>query len=247
MILELDCGNSFIKWRVLNGNISVCGGVADTNAALVSAVLAHAALRVRHCRLVSVRSDDETAALIAILETSFGVEVLSAQPARAVAGVRNGYEDFERLGLDRWLALLGGFELAKGACLILDFGTAVTSDFVAADGAHIGGFICPGLPLMRSQLRTHTRRIRYDNVLAEQALHSCTPGRSTAEAVERGCLLMLRGFVMTQLQLAHEYWGDDLVVFLTGGDAGLVADVVPEAKLVQDLVFVGLAVACPIA
>ena len=247
MILELDCGNSFIKWRVLNGNISVCGGVADTNAALVSAVLAHAALRVRHCRLVSVRSDDETAALIAILETSFGVEVLSAQPARAVAGVRNGYEDFERLGLDRWLALLGGFELAKGACLILDFGTAVTSDFVAADGAHMGGFICPGLPLMRSQLRTHTRRIRYDNVLAEQALHSCTPGRSTAEAVERGCLLMLRGFVMTQLQLAHEYWGDDLVVFLTGGDAGLVADVVPEAKLVQDLVFVGLAVACPIA
>ncbi len=247
MILELDCGNSFIKWRVLNGNISVCGGVADTNAALVSAVLAHAALRVRHCRLVSVRSDDETAALIAMLETSFGVEVLSAQPARAVAGVRNGYEDFERLGLDRWLALLGGFELAKGACLILDFGTAVTSDFVAADGAHIGGFICPGLPLMRSQLRTHTRRIRYDNVLAEQALHSCTPGRSTAEAVERGCLLMLRGFVMTQLQLAHEYWGDDLVVFLTGGDAGLVADVVPEAKLVQDLVFVGLAVACPIA
>ena len=247
MILELDCGNSFIKWRVLNGNISVCGGVADTNAALVSAVLAHAALRVRHCRLVSVRSDDETAALIAILETSFGVEVLSAQPARAVAGVRNGYEDFERLGLDRWLALLGGFELAKGACLILDFGTAVTSDFVAADGAHMGGFICPGFPLMRSQLRTHTRRIRYDNVLAEQALHSCTPGRSTAEAVERGCLLMLRGFVMTQLQLAHEYWGDDLVVFLTGGDAGLVADVVPEAKLVQDLVFVGLAVACPIA
>lgn len=247
MILELDCGNSFIKWRVLNGNVSVCGGVADSNAALVSAVSAQAGLGMRGCRLVSVRSDEETADLISILETSFGLEVFSAQPARAVAGVRNGYDDFERLGLDRWLALLGGFELAKGACLILDFGTAVTSDFVAADGAHLGGFICPGFPLMRSQLRTHTRRIRYDNVLAEQALHSCTPGRSTAEAVERGCLLMLRGFVITQLQLAHQYWGDDFVVFLTGGDAGLVADVVPDAKLVQDLVFVGLAVACPMA
>lgn len=247
MILELDCGNSFIKWRVLSGNVSICGGVADSNAALVSAVSAHAGLGMRGCRLVSVRSDEETADLISILETSFGLEVFSAQPARAVAGVRNGYDDFERLGLDRWLALLGGFELAKGACLILDFGTAVTSDFVAADGAHLGGFICPGLPLMRSQLRTHTRRIRYDNVLAEQALHSCTPGRSTAEAVERGCLLMLRGFVITQLQLAHEYWGDDFVVFLTGGDAGFVADVVPDAKLVQDLVFVGLAVACPMA
>lgn len=247
MILELDCGNSFIKWRVLSDNAPVCGGVVDTNAALVSAILSHAALRVRRCRLVSVRSDAETADLIAMLETSFGVEVLSAQPARAVAGVRNGYEDFERLGLDRWLALLGGFKLAKRACLILDFGTAVTSDFVAADGAHLGGFICPGFPLLRSQLGTHTRRIRYDNVLAEQALHSCAPGRSTAEAVERGCLLMLRGFVMTQLQMAHEYFGSGFVVFLTGGDASLVADVVPDAKLVQDLVFVGLAVACPIA
>lgn len=247
MILELDCGNSFIKWRVLSGDASVCGGIADTNAALISAILGHTALKVRCCRLVSVRSDAETADLIAILETSFGVEVLSAKPARAVAGVTNGYEDFERLGLDRWLALLGGFKLAKGACLILDFGTAVTSDFVAADGAHLGGFICPGFPLLRSQLRTHTRRIRYDNVLAEQALRSYAPGRSTAEAVERGCLLMLRGFVMTQLQMAHEYFGGDFVVFLTGGDASLVADVVPDAKLVQDLVFVGLAVACPIA
>ena len=247
MILELDCGNSFIKWRVLDRNVSVCGGVADTNTALISAVSAHTALRVRYCRLVSVRSDKETADLIATLEASFGVVVLSAQPARTVAGVKNGYEDFERLGLDRWLALLGGFELAKGACLILDFGTAVTSDFVSADGAHLGGFICPGFPLMRDQLRTHTRRIRYDNVLAEQALNSSTPGRSTAEAVERGCLLMLRGFVMTQLQLAHEYWGGDFVVFLTGGDACLVADVVPDARLVHDLVFVGLAVACPIA
>lgn len=247
MILELDCGNSFIKWRVLDRNVSVCGGVADTNTALISAVSAHTALRVRYCRLVSVRSDKETADLIATLEASFGVVVLSAQPARTVAGVKNGYEDFERLGLDRWLALLGGFELAKGACLILDFGTAVTSDFVSADGAHLGGFICPGFPLMRDQLRTHTRRIRYDNVLAEQALNSSTPGRSTAEAVERGCLLMLRGFVMTQLQLAHEYWGDDFVVFLTGGDACLVADVVPDARLVHDLVFVGLSVACPIA
>ena len=57
---------------------------------------------------------------------------------------------------------------------------------------------------------------------------------------------MLRGFVMTQLQMVHEYFGDNFVVFLTGGDASLVADVVPDAKLVQDLVFVGLAVACPI-
>ena len=57
---------------------------------------------------------------------------------------------------------------------------------------------------------------------------------------------MLRGFALTQLELARSYWGDDFTVFLTGGDAGLVADDVPGARLVPDLVFVGLAMACPL-
>jgi len=112
--------------------------------------------------------------------------------------------------------------------------------------AEIRGFICPGMPLMRGQLRTHTRRIRYDDAAAEEAHSSFAPGRSTAEAVERGCALMLRGFAVSQLELAHQHWGDDFVVFVTGGDAELVKGVTPGARLVPDLVFVGLALACPL-
>lgn len=245
MILEVDCGNSFIKWRALDGGIAVGAGVVDSDADLIAAVFAVPALHITHCRLVSVRSEDETSSLVASLSLAFNVEVVSAKSARVVAGVSNGYEEFARLGLDRWLALVGGFELAKGACLVLDFGTAVTADFVASDGQHLGGFICPGMPLMRDQLRTHTRRIRYDDLSAEQALLQRVPGRTTVEAVERGCLLMMRGFVLTQLELAREYWGQEFEVFLTGGDASLVRDMVPDACLVKDLVFVGLAVACP--
>lgn len=100
---------------------------------------------------------------------------------------------------------------------------------------------------MRNQLRTHTRRIRYDDLSAERALVNLLPGRTTVEAVERGCSLMLRGFVLTQLELARGYWGDDFVVFLTGGDADLVSGVVPQGRVVPDLVFVGLAMACPLS
>ncbi|WP_202210236.1 pantothenate kinase [Pseudomonas paraversuta] len=245
MILELDCGNSFIKWRVLDGGKVAGGGVVDSDIGLIASVRAVPALNVVQCRLVSVRTDEETASLVAGIASAFGVGVACAMPARSVSGVSNGYEDFSRLGLDRWLALVGGYELAKGACLVLDFGTAVTADFVAPDGSHLGGFICPGMPLMRDQLRTHTRRIRYDDFSAEQALLLRAPGRTTAEAVERGCLLMMRGFVLTQLELARDYWGQEFEVFLTGGDASLVSDMVPGARLVPDLVFVGLAVACP--
>ncbi|WP_422678957.1 type III pantothenate kinase, partial [Citrobacter cronae] len=135
--------------------------------------------------MVSVRSEEETTALCALLQQAFAIAVRVAQPAQEMAGVRNGYEDFQRLGMDRWLGALGAFHLAKGACLVIDFGTAAKADFVAADGEHLGGYICPGMPLMRSQLRTHTRRIRYDDASAERALNSLGPGRSTVEAVER--------------------------------------------------------------
>ena len=202
---------------------------------------------LRKCRVVSVRTAEETDALIAIIEREFGISVVCAKPAREMSGVKNGYEEYERLGLDRWLAMLGGFHLASGgACLVLDFGTAVTADFIAAGGEHLGGFICPGMPLMRNQLRTHTRKIRYDDAAAERALERLLPGHTTVEAVERGCTLMLRGFVLTQLELARSYWGDDFTVFLTGGDADLVSAAVPQARIVPDLVFVGLAMACPL-
>lgn len=245
MILELDCGNSFIKWRVLGDGRVVSAGIVDADVSLIGAVSGCKDAVITRCRLVSVRTDDETSGLVRAIEAAFKVEVVCAKPSKLVGGVSNGYEEFDRLGLDRWLALVGAFELAKGACLILDFGTAVTADFVNSDGRHRGGFICPGMPLMRDQLRTHTRRIRYDSSSAEQALLELAPGRTTVEAVERGCLLMMRGFVLTQVELAREYWGQNYTVYLTGGDAGLVRDVVPDARLVPNLVFVGLAVACP--
>ena len=57
---------------------------------------------------------------------------------------------------------------------------------------------------------------------------------------------MLHGFVLTQLEQARALWGEDFTVFVTGGDAGLVHKVVPQARIVPDLVFVGLAMACPL-
>lgn len=249
MILELDCGNSFIKWRVISvdGSQRLSAGVVDSDSALFESLASASGLQLSHCRLVSVRSDAETEQLVERLHERFGVQVICAQSASQIGAVRNGYEDYRRLGLDRWLAVLGAYHLGQRACLVVDLGTAVTADFISADGVHQGGFICPGLPLMRDQLSTHTRRIRYDRQVALAALQELEPGRSTAEAVERGCVLMLRGFVAEQLLQAQARFPEGFEIFLTGGDADLVRDVVPGAQVVTDLVFVGLAIACPLS
>jgi type III pantothenate kinase len=249
MILELDCGNTLIKWRVLAGpgEPPAGEGIVATPAELVAVLDASVDDKLHWCRLVSVRSDEETHQLLEELKARHDVRILQAAATELCAGVSNGYRDYRRLGLDRWLAILGGYELAGKACLVLDLGTAITADLVDADGRHLGGYICPGLPLMREELRTHTRRIRYDDAEAGQALGELLPGRSTAEAVERGCLLMLRGFVREQCLEAAKLLGEDFEVFLTGGDAGLVLDVWPGVRHRADLVFVGLALACPVA
>jgi type III pantothenate kinase len=248
MILELDCGNSFIKWRVVSSNCGtiVAGGVVESFEGLLGVLAEIKGLKLRHSRLVSVRSADETQKLTETIMQAFGVQTVCAGSAQMLGGVVNGYQDFERLGLDRWLALVGAYTIASSRCVVLDLGTAITSDFVDESGQHLGGYICPGMPLMRGQLRTHTRRIRYDDAAAQQAQSVLSPGKSTAEAVERGCALMIRGFAVAQLQVARQYLGDDFVVFVTGGDADLVADVLPDARIVPDLVFVGLALACPL-
>lgn len=247
MILELDCGNSFIKWRVIDSSGAIqAGGVVGSDEELLTHLSEAPSLRPLQCRLVSVRTEDETERLAASLRRQCGIEAKVAQPARIQGGVANGYEAFERLGMDRWVAILAAFKLADRACVVIDLGTAVTSDFISGEGEHLGGFICPGLQLMRGQLRTHTRRIRYDDYSADQAKATLLPGRSTVEAVERGCVLMLRGFVSTQLDHASAYWGADYSLFLTGGDAALVSDAFPQAHIVPDLVFQGLAIACPL-
>lgn len=248
MILELDCGNSFIKWRVLASDAVqvVAGGVVGSDEELMLALEA-TSVQVVACRLVSVRTDAETELLVERINQRYEVACVSAQPVIELAGVRNGYENYQQLGLDRWLALVGAYLQAGKACLVLDLGTAVTADYVSASGEHLGGFICPGVPLMRNQLRTHTRRIRYGDDVAERAQQHSGPGRTTAEAVERGCSLMLQGFVVTQLELARKYLGDEFVVFLTGGDAALAVDMAPGAVIAPDLVFKGLAAACPLS
>lgn len=244
MILELDCGNSFIKWRLIFKHSVVRVGVASRVEDVLSELLEARIVKVEHCRLVSVRSDVETQEIVDSLSQVLRTTVAQAKSSQHLAGVTNAYRDYQRLGLDRWLAIVGAYNLRGGACMVIDVGTAVTVDLVAANGRHLGGYIAPGMGLLRGQLLSHTRRIQYDAEEAHLALTNTGPGTSTAEAVERGCLLMLRSYIASQLAHAEAHLEKGFVTYLTGGDALLVVDL-PSVSNVPDLVFRGLALACP--
>lgn len=245
MILELDCGNTLIKWRLLDRGGRVRDGDMAPDLVELQQLLGGQEREIHGCRMVSVRSAEETQVIVDQLTSWLKRRPLLARPARQLHGVSNGYADYERLGMDRWLALVAGYALAARACVVIDLGTAVTSDLVDDQGRHLGGFIAPGSKLLRSALLQHTRLIRYEDKASWDLLDP-SPGINTAEAVEGGCGLMLSGFVREQLRVAARLLGEDPAVILTGGDAQALLELLPDsARIVPDLVFRGLALACP--
>ena len=84
-----------------------------------------------------------------------------ARSQAAAAGVRNGYRESWRLGVDRWLGLIGARHEhpGKDLCLV-GLGTAMTIDLLDAAGRHFGGSLVPGPRLMIESLLEHTAGIR---------------------------------------------------------------------------------------
>ena len=68
MILELDCGNSLIKWRVLaESQLVTAQGVVQDSDELLAAVVAESPLSITFVRMVSVRSEEEINQLVDLL------------------------------------------------------------------------------------------------------------------------------------------------------------------------------------
>jgi type III pantothenate kinase len=98
------------------------------------------------------------------------LEVWDVEPrwvvsSAAACGVVNGYEHPTRLGVDRWVALIGARHriLARGAprpILVVMVGTAVTVDALDADGRFLGGLILPGFGLMLRALEMGTAGLK---------------------------------------------------------------------------------------
>ena len=205
-ILDIDMGNTRTKWR--------CG---DNAGALPSPRLPTPANRPARVRVATVLRNES--ALAEQLYERFGVEAEFAHVRREVDGLVCGYRDLARLGVDRWLATLAAWRAARGPLVVVCAGTACTVDFVTADGRHQGGYIAPGLRLLREVLPQRTADIHMCDSAQPDAL---APGVDTPSAVCAGTAAMLVGYVETAIA---EFRGrHEASVFVTGGDADVVLD-----------------------
>ena len=227
--LDIDMGNTRTKWR--------CGGLVGALPSPDLPTLDVAPTRVRVATVL--RNCDGLASAIG---ERYGIEAEFAATAEELAGVRCGYADPRRLGVDRWLAVVAAWRCGEGPVIVVSVGTAATVDFVDADGRHEGGFIAPGLRLLRNSLDRETADVRPNGSLEP----STTPGADTRSAVSGGTFLMLAAFVNAAVGGFADRHGYEAQVFLTGGDANLLPDALAvPVRCEPHLVLDGLAIALP--
>jgi len=217
MILAFDIGNSFAKWGFVQDGTVVGGGrVLHRGRGLVEA-LESIRLERTPQKLVAVNVAGPVAEDVlrswAGRQLKVPVEVVAAAaPARRV---RTAYLEPTKLGVDRWAAVVGGFH-AHGACLIADLGTACTLDAVDRDGLHRGGYIVPGIDLMRAALSADTHAVQVEDVEVAPGVW----GTDTASGVAAGLRRTLASLLADAMA---ELGPDGAQLVLTGGDADRVA------------------------
>lgn len=134
--------------------------------------------------------------------------------------IRIGYSNPSTLGSDRIAAVMGAYAEHPGKnSLIIDAGTAITYDFLSADGVFHGGNIAPGKQMRFKALHEFTDKLPLINEKGETPVTGTHTETAIRGGVMRGIVYEITGYIE---QYKEKY--SDLLVFLTGGDAKLFED-----------------------
>lgn len=146
----------------------------------------------------------------------------------------------ERVGVDRICCAAAAFDTLQQACVVADFGTAITIDLVGDDGMFLGGTISPGLQLSALSLAEHTAALtEIDIHVPEKVL-----GDDTESAIRSGVVYAAVGALREITERYAETLNKWPMLVASGGDAELIAgqsDIID--RVVPDLCLRGLALA----
>ncbi len=234
MLLVVDAGNTNVVFAVHDGSARDAGGwrgtwristdaqrTSDEYAVWLMALLTHCGLR----------KDDISAAVIGTVVPAalyhlrrlcrdwFAVEPLIAR-APLDWGFDIRVDNPAEVGADRLANALAGHQRFGGPLIVLDFGTATTFDVVGADGAYLGGVICPGINLSLGALHQAAARLPRIGIGRPQSVI----GRSTVPAMQSGIYWGYVGMIEGLIARIRAEYGGPMKVVATGGLAPLLAE-----------------------
>ena len=142
--------------------------------------------------------------------------------------IRNGYATPATLGQDRLAAAIGARTLCPDEnLLIIDAGSAITYDFVSAEGEYIGGNIAPGFKMRFTVLQRMTKKLPLVEVEENELipLFGTNTRDAIAAGVIRGVAYEIKGYMRTlRARMPH------FQTYLTGGNAPYVLNNVRSSR-----------------
>lgn len=231
-LLCLDCGNTRLKWGLnQNDRWLEQGALPLTEIRRLPETLSPLPRpeRAIACNVAGALAGEAIAAVAEALAAP-----LSWARSRAEqCGVRNSYDVPSSLGADRWAALIGARSVHRGACLVVNAGTATTIDVLDAKSVFRGGLILPGIDLMRAVLAGNTAQLP----LAAGVFRDLP--RNTADAIASGSLQATAGAIERMFARLSGQAG--AICLLSGGAAENLAPLLDIPLLrIDNLVLEGL-------
>ena len=242
--LLLDVGNTRLKWGIAeNGEIHRTGSITQKKIREngLGALTTRLPRDVEAAIASNVAGNTFATRLAGVVGAHCGCDLHFAKTERTAFGISNSYKQPRRMGVDRWVAMIGAWAEVQSACLVVDAGTAVTIDALDEDGCHIGGQILPGVALMAAALAQHTSDILPTKPAAAGAFEgSAIFANNTRNAVGSGALSAVTGAVERAIRTLRSNAYDASLV-LTGGDASRILSALDESPLHRpNLVLQGL-------
>ncbi len=147
-------------------------------------------------------------------------------------GVRTGMpiriDNPREVGADRLVNAVAAYDRVDAACIVVDFGTAITYDCVSDEGEYLGGIIAPGIEISMEALTSRAAKLpRVDLSAPRQII-----GNNTADAIRSGIVYGFAAQVDGILERLRDELGGETEAIATGGLAGTV---VPFCDGIDDI------------
>jgi type III pantothenate kinase len=147
-------------------------------------------------------------------------------------GIRSGmalrYDNPREIGPDRLVNAVAAYEHFQGACIVVDFGTAVTYDPVSATGEYLGGIIAPGVEISMEALTERAAALPKIDLTPPRSLI----GKTTVDAIRSGIVYGFAGQVDAIVRRLRAELGEETETIATGGLASVI---VPHTETIDEV------------
>jgi type III pantothenate kinase len=147
------------------------------------------------------------------------------------SGIPIRTENPHEVGADRLVNAVAAYDRVQSACIVVDFGTAITYDAVSAEGELLGAIISPGVEISMEALSERAAKLPRVELEKPKELI----GRSTQASIQSGVIYGFAGQVDGIVHRLRQELGVEAQTIATGGLASSIAPFCEEIDEVDDL------------